>query len=226
MVRREGEKLNHRPVYPIDPGPMYDVESYQGLRMWYGRHNEPLVVAPAVEYSIDPQTNRDVDQPDKPKPRKLTTAVCAAFYDTGVSFAQETAKPGTIVRVKYRYTGYPADEARGLFAQSTVYGSPTLDPEHYYIFADEWPTLTFSQHQRMSETWSYGRTPFITAHNQRPTYELAAMRRSPVALPSSSVRARLPRRSCRSKKSSSRGVISSRLSAKTRMCMARAAASN
>ena len=25
----------------------------------------------------------------------------------------------------------------------------------------------------MSKTWIYGRTPFMTGHNQRPTYELA-----------------------------------------------------
>src|SRR5213075_334565 len=32
---------------------------------------------------------------------------------------------------------------------------------------------TFSKFVPMSETWTYGRTPFMTAHNQRPTYELA-----------------------------------------------------
>jgi hypothetical protein len=51
--------------------------------------------------------------------RKLNTAVCAAFYDTGVSFAPKTAAPGTKVRVKYRYTGYP-DEAERLFRQSKI----------------------------------------------------------------------------------------------------------
>ena len=47
-----------------------------------------------------------------------------------------------------------------------------LDPQHHYIFADEWPKLTFSQFAPMSETWIYGRTPFMTSHNQRPSYEL------------------------------------------------------
>ena len=48
-----------------------------------------------------------------------------------------------------------------------------LDPKHHYIFADEWPRLTFSKLVPMSETWIYGRRPFMTGHNQRPTYELA-----------------------------------------------------
>jgi hypothetical protein len=62
--------------------------------MWYGRHGEPMTVAPAVEYRIK-----------DPGKRKLNTAVCAAFYDTGASFEPETAKPGTKVAVRYRYTG-------------------------------------------------------------------------------------------------------------------------
>ncbi len=158
--RRSGE-LYHRPVYPIDPGPQNDLETYQGLRVWYGRHNEPLQVAPSVEYSI----------PNEAK-RQLNTAVCAAFYDTAVAFAPETAAPGTKVHVKYRYSGFKADEARGLFEQSKVYDSPTLDPTHHYIFADQWPKLTFNDYVPLSQTWIYGRTPFMTAHNTRPTYEL------------------------------------------------------
>jgi hypothetical protein len=50
--------------------------------------------------------------------------------------------------------------------------SPTLDPNHHYIFADEWPKLTFGKFEPMSKAWILGRTPFMTAHNQRPTYEL------------------------------------------------------
>src|SRR5262245_42191957 len=130
--------------------------------MWYGRHGEEMTDAPAVEYVIK----------DSGK-RKLNTAVCAAFYDTGVAFEPETAKPGTTVRVRYRYTGYPAAEAEALFKESTVYDSPMLDPDHHYLFANEWPKLTFRQFVRMSETWSYGRRPFMTGHNRRPSYELA-----------------------------------------------------
>lgn len=175
VVQREGGKMEHRPVYPIDPGPMHGVESYQGLRMWYGRHNQEMLVAPAVEYHIDPELNRDPKDPSKLLGRKLTTAVCAAFYDTGVSFEPETARPGTKVRVKYRYTGYPADEAKRIFDASRSHESFMLDPKHHYIFADEWPTLTFGKHAKMSETWIYGRTPFMSGHNQRPTYELATI---------------------------------------------------
>ena len=161
--RAGGAGSYHRPVYPIDPGPQNDLETAGGARVWYGRHLEQLHIAPAVEYNISGATSSG---------RKLNTAVCAAFYDTGVSFAAETTKPGTRLEVKYRYTGVPAAEAKALFDESKLYDSPTLDPKHHYIFADEWPKLTFSQHVPMSETWIYGRTPFMTGHNQRPTYEL------------------------------------------------------
>lgn len=161
IVRREGGQVNHRPVYPVDPGGMDQVEQSGGARVWYGRHNDHYIVAPAVEYDLP-----------EPRKRKMNTAVCAAFYDTGVALASETAAPGTKVRVKYRYTGWPAEEAAALFKASTVYESPTLDPKHHYIFADEWPKLTFSQFVPMSETWIYGRRPFMTGHNQRPTYAL------------------------------------------------------
>jgi hypothetical protein len=172
VARRRGGELYHRPVYPIDPGPQYDLETYHGLRVWYGRHLEELHVAPAVEYDIEADWNRDPKAPTQPLARKLNTAVCAAFYDTGVAFESEIAPPGTKLRVKYRYTGYPAAEAEKLFQQSKIYDSPTLDPNHHYIFADEWPKLTFSQFLPLSKTWIYGRTPFMTGHNQRPTYEL------------------------------------------------------
>jgi hypothetical protein len=161
IVRREGGQLNHRPVYPVDPGGMDNVEQSGGARVWYGRHLDNFIIAPAVEY----------DLPD-PGKRKMSTAVCAAFYDTGVALASETAPAGTKVRVKYRYTGWPAAEAEALFKASTIHDAPTLDPKHHYIFADEWPKLTFSKFVPMSETWIYGRRPFMTGHNQRPTYAL------------------------------------------------------
>jgi hypothetical protein len=165
IVQREKGELVHRPVYPIDPGPLYDVETYHGKRVWYGRHLETMLLAPAVEYEIHPSFND--------KPRKLTTAVCAAFYDTGVSFGQETAAPGTRVKVRYRYTGYPAAEAEALFKESKIYDAFTLDPNQHWLFADEWPKLTFRDSVPLSQTWIYGRHPFLTAHNSRPTYELA-----------------------------------------------------
>jgi hypothetical protein len=172
IARRKNGELYHRPVYPIDPGPQNDLETYRGSRVWYGRHGETVPVVPAVEYDIKADWHRDPKDVTKLLPRKLNTAVCAAFYDTGVSFEPETAAPGTKLRVKYRYTGVPAAEAESLFKQSKIYDSPTLDPNHHYIFADEWPKLTFSKFVPLSETWIYGRTPFMTAHNTRPTYEL------------------------------------------------------
>lgn len=163
VVRREGGRITHRPVYPVDPGGMADVAQSGGARVWYGRHGgTDFLLAPAVEY--------DLPEPGK---RKMNTAVCAAFYDTGVSLASEKAAAGTKVRVKYRYTGWPAEEAEALFKASTIHETPMLDPEHHYVFADEWPKLTFGLAEPMSKTWIYGRRPFMSGHNQRPTYEWA-----------------------------------------------------
>jgi len=172
VAKRKGGDLYHRPVYPVDPGPQFDLETYHGQRVWYGRHNKDMKIAPAVEYEIDPSWNPQYMANGKAVARQCNTAVCAAFYDTGVSFPQETSIPGTKVRVKYRYTGYPLEEAKALFEQSKVYTSPMLDPKHHYIFADEWPKLTFSDYVPMSQTWQLGRTPFMTGHNARPSYEL------------------------------------------------------
>lgn len=173
LVKREGDGWNRRPVNPFDPGVMTGVEQRQGARVWYGRHRDDFVVAPAVEYHIDPEHNRDPADAAKSFKRKLNTAVCAAFYDTGVSFEQETAPPGTKVRVRYRYTGVPAEEAKRLFEKSQVYESPTLDPKHHFIFADTWPKLSFAKHVPLSEPWPLGHTPFLSGHNERPRYELA-----------------------------------------------------
>ncbi|HBJ37058.1 MAG TPA: hypothetical protein DDZ51_20345 [Planctomycetaceae bacterium] len=172
IARKRGGELYHRPVTPTDPGPQYDLEMYFGQRVWYGRHNGDFQVAPAVEYEVDPTWNQVTLDDGTSISRQCNTAVCAAFYDTGVAFATETAKPGTKVRVKYRYTGYPANEAESLFQLSKTYASATLDPKHHYIFADQWPRLTFDQFVPLSQTWQYGRSPFMTGHNQRPTYEL------------------------------------------------------
>jgi hypothetical protein len=161
VFKKKDGTLNRRPVYPVDPGPQYDLEASDGVRVWHGRHHDPVPVSPAVEYQV-----RDAGA------RQLNTAVCAAFYDTGVSFPAETLKPGEKVRVRYRYTGYPADESARLFRDAKTYDSPTLDPDHHFIFA-EWPKVTFSQYAALSETWIYGRVPFMTGHNRRPTYALA-----------------------------------------------------
>jgi hypothetical protein len=63
MARKRGGDLYHRPVTPNDPGPQYDLEMYHGQRVWYGRHNGDLQVAPAVEYDTDPSWN-EVKLPD------------------------------------------------------------------------------------------------------------------------------------------------------------------
>ena len=81
LARGRDGRLFHRPVYPVDPGAMHDL-SPRGLRLWYGRHGERMHVAPAVEYAIDAG------------PRKLDSAVCAAFYDTGVSFGPSAVSGG------------------------------------------------------------------------------------------------------------------------------------
>lgn len=172
IAKRKSGELYYRPVYPIDPGPQNDLEMYGGQRVWFGRHGETVPVVPGVEYRIKHDWHRDPKDAAKLLTRKLNTAVCAAFYDTGVSFEPETAAPGTKLHVEYRYTGVPAAEAESLFKQSKIYDSPTLDPQHHYLFADEWPKLTFRQFVPLSESWIYGRTPFMTAHNTRPTYEL------------------------------------------------------
>jgi len=80
IARRKNGELYHRPVYPIDPGPQNDLETYHGLRVWYGRHVDELHVAPAIEYGIQPDWNRDGKDPSVVRQRKLNTAVCAAFY--------------------------------------------------------------------------------------------------------------------------------------------------
>jgi hypothetical protein len=171
VCRRDDQSLYYRPVYPVDPGPQNNLAQKDGLRVWYGRHNEKMLVAPAVEYAIDPGINAVKNQKGETVARKMNTAVCAAFYDTGVSFESETAAPGTRVRVKYRYTGYPADEAEALYKAAVIYPAPMLDPKHHYIFADEWPKLTFSKFKPMNEAWG-GLTPFMSGHNQRPSYDL------------------------------------------------------
>ncbi len=178
VFRKADGSLRRRPVYPVDPGVQGDLGMADGLRVWHGRHNDPVPICPAVEYRT-PDTGG----------RKLNTAVCAAFYDTGVSFPAETLKPAQKISVRYRYTGYPAAEAAMLFNEARTVEGPMFDPGHHYIFA-EWPRTTFSQFVALSDSWIYGRVPFMSAHNGRPTYELAkapetkgghAMRLGPLA---------------------------------------------
>lgn len=161
VFRKANGTLQKRPVYPVDPGVQEDLGMADGLKVWHGRHNDPVPVCPAVEYRMSDTGGR-----------KVNTAVCAAFYDTGVAFPRETLKPAQKVSVRYRYTGYPSAEAERLFNEAKTVDSPMLDPDHHYIFA-EWPKTTFAQFAVLSDSWIYGRVPFMSGHNRRPTYELA-----------------------------------------------------
>lgn len=161
VFRKADGTLQRRPVYPVDPGVQEDLGMADGLRVWHGRHHDPVPVCPAVEYRT-PDTGG----------RKVNSAVCAAFYDTGVSFPRETLRPAQKVSVRYRYTGYPAAEAEKLFREARTVDRPMFDSDHHYIFA-EWPRITFSQFAALSDSWIYGRVPFMSGHNRRPTYELA-----------------------------------------------------
>ena len=173
VIRKSAEELVHRPVFPIDPGPLYNIAGQNGLRMWYGRHNEAMEIAPAVEYAIEP-SQRPAPHDAKVKvPREISTAVCAAFYDTGIAYAAEVLPERSVVRTRYRYTGYPAEEAERVFKSSKLIESPRLDPNHHYVWADAWPRLTFAKGKAMSEPWWDSQMPFMTAHNQRPTYKWA-----------------------------------------------------
>jgi len=163
IFRKADGSLQRRPVYPVDPGVQEDLGMADGLRVWHGRHNDPVPVCPAVEYRT-PDTGG----------RKLNSAVCAAFYDTGVSFPRETLKPAQRVSVRYRYTGYPAAVAARLFREARTVDRPMFDSDHHYIFA-EWPKITFSQFAALSDSWVYGRVPFMSGHNRRPTYALATV---------------------------------------------------
>jgi hypothetical protein len=107
LLIRDGDgKLTYRPLSPFDPGTLNNIKSYHGLRVWHGRTGDLHRVSPAVEYQIQPEWINVQDDQGNRSTRRLNTAVCAAFYDTGVSFEAVTAKPGDKIRVQYRYTGY------------------------------------------------------------------------------------------------------------------------
>jgi hypothetical protein len=173
LIRDAGGELTYRPLSPFDPGPLDDVQQYYGARAWHGRSQGDVGIAPAVEYFIQPEWQQVADGSGGFRQRQLNTAVCAAFYDTGVAFQPEIAKPGDKVRVKYRYTGYPASESASLFKTAKVQDNPRIDPEHHFVFArDQWPTIRFEDALPMDKPWWGGR-PFLSGHNARPTYASA-----------------------------------------------------
>jgi len=170
LIRDRADKMTYRPLSPFDPGTLDDIETYQGLRVWHGRTGDVHRVSPAVEYSIQPEWVQVPDDKGNASRLKLNTAVCAAFYDTGVSFEPVTAKPGDKIRVSYRYTGYPAEETTQLLASSKVQDNPRIDPQHHFVFArEQWPTIRFDDGLPMDKPWWGGR-PFLSGHNARPTY--------------------------------------------------------
>ena len=171
LVIRSGRgEMTYRPLSPFDPGPLEDIQQYHGARVWHRRSHGDVGVAPAVEYFIQPEWQRRADSKGGFAQRQLDTTVCAAFYDTGVSYRPETANPGDKVRVKYRYTGYPSSEAASRFKTAHVQDNPRIDPEHHFIFVrDQWPIIRFDGALPMDKPWWGGR-PFLSGHNARPTY--------------------------------------------------------
>jgi len=171
MIRDASGRLTYRPVAPFDPGTLEGIAAEDGLRVWHGRFDDPVPVSPAVEYSIDPATLRGLDPEGKPTSRHLNTAVCAAFYDTGVSFGRTLARPGHVVPVRYRYTGYPSEETGRLFGTARVQDNPRIDPRHHFVFAgNQWPRIGFGKAVAMDQPWWGGR-PFLSGHNERPSYD-------------------------------------------------------
>jgi hypothetical protein len=170
LIRDREGRMTYRPLSPFDPGPLDDIETYHGLRVWHGRTGDVHRVSPVVEYRIQPEWTQVPDDKGSTSRRKLNTAVCAAFYDTGVAFEPATAKPGDRIRVQYRYTGYPAEETTHLFAAARVQNNPRIDPQHHFVFArDQWPTIRFAEVLAMDKPWWGGR-PFLSGHNTRPSY--------------------------------------------------------
>ncbi|MFM8572701.1 MAG: LamG domain-containing protein, partial [Pirellula sp.] len=172
LLIRDGDgRISYRPLSPFDPGTLDNIQSYHGLRVWHGRTGDLHQVSPAVEYEIQPEWIQYQDDTGTVTTRRLNTAVCAAFYDTGVSFNAVTARPGDKIRVQYRYTGYPAEETNELFKTATVQNNPRIDPKQHFVFLrDQWPTIRFDDSLAMDKPWWGGR-PMMSGHNARPAYD-------------------------------------------------------
>ena len=182
MIKKKDGVMSYRPLSPFDPGPLQDLAIQNGARVWYGRTGGAMEVCPAVIYNINPKWHKILDQRGNTITRKLNTAVCAAFYDTGVSFPREIAKPGTKIRVNYSYTGIPAKDAEKLLKDSIVQDNPRIDPEHQFIFArKQWPKITFGDATPMDQPWWGGR-PYLTGHNARPSYDRVKLQNNSTAI--------------------------------------------
>lgn len=171
MIRDGSGGLTYRPVSPFDPGTLEGIAAENGLRVWHGRVDDPVPVAPAVEYSIDPATLRLVDEQGRPGTRRLNTAVCAAFYDTGVSFERTLARPGHVVQVRYRYTGISLRRDRTALRRRPRAGqSAHRSSAPLRLRREPRPRIGFHQALPMDQPW-WGRRPFLSGHNERPSYD-------------------------------------------------------
>lgn len=167
VVRLKGGRTVKRPLRPEDPGTIQGV-AFDGFRLLYGRQTDDLLICPQVQYQVTPERHLTRDPSDRTVERELSTAVCAAFYDTGIAFPAETLPAGTKLPVRYRYTALPAEEARRQFDGATVHELPTLDPTHRYVFTgNQWPKIRFGQVVPLDAPW-WGGHPFLSGHNRRP----------------------------------------------------------
>lgn len=181
LLIRDGQgQMTYRPLSPFDPGTLNDIQPFGGLRVWHGRTDDVHRVSPAVEYRIQPEWVEVRDDQGNKRPRRLNTAVCAAFYDTGVAFEAVTAIPGDKLRVRYRYTGYPSHETKQLLSIARVQDNPRIDPRHHFVFlGDQWPTIRFHSALAMDKPWWGGR-PLMSGHNARPSYDFVMEGNLPV----------------------------------------------
>jgi hypothetical protein len=164
VFKREDGNVYYRPLcHYFDPGGVPDAAMNKGFRAWVGRIDGPDLVSPAVEYEAPTATFPT---------GSASFAVCAWGYDTGIGFPGRTLKGGDKIRVKYRYTGVPAEEMKAKLAQAKIYPLPRLDPRRHMIFAKGWPKLDFSKFAALSEWWAYGSNPWQNAHNGLPSYSL------------------------------------------------------
>lgn len=159
VAKRLDGLFYRRPVDSIDPGPMRDVQTNGGMRMWYGQWYGDSPYVPATYYSTP-----------NPLAKKTSVSICAAYSDSAYSFLPEILPQGTKIQTSYKYVGLPRTEATAIFDQSVLFTNPLIDPTNHYVFA-EWPTQTFSQTLPTSEPYAFGRIPYETSHNMRLTYE-------------------------------------------------------
>lgn len=161
VVQASDGSYVYRPVYPIDPG-LYAPAKPFGRRFWvdpaFDEH-PPLV--PETQYAIT-------------STKKLNTAICAAFNDSGFGFVPETnVAAGTVYHADLRYTGLASASAEATFASAVVEPLAMLDPTKSYAFA-EWPTQSFPS-RALNQPWPWPvNAPYLTAHGAVPTYGAAS----------------------------------------------------